>query len=101
MSSAEAYSLLKPREKGAFLVRPSTKQEGSFVVSFKNENGKVIHALLQKDEESGGWKTDGVNRTFRSVEEVVQKYRDAGVYGRSAAPPRTKLQPLAENSTKK
>ena len=71
MSSAEAYTLLKPLASGAFLVRPSTKTEGSFVVSFKRD-GKVIHALVERDADTGEWKTDGVNRTFKSVEDLVK-----------------------------
>ena len=80
MSSAEAYTLLKPLDCGAFLVRPSTKSEGSFVVSFKSRDGKIVHALVSRKKETGEWETTGVSRTFASIEEMIRKYVSAGIY---------------------
>jgi hypothetical protein len=79
MSSSEAYALLKPMATGAFLVRPSTKSEGSFVISYKSPEDSVIHALVTKNDENL-WSTTGATRSFASIEQMIRKYQQAGIY---------------------
>jgi hypothetical protein len=88
LSSAEAFALLKPMAVGAFLVRPSTKSEGSFVISYKSpESDSVIHALVTKNDENL-WSTTGLNRSFASIEQMIRKYQQAGIYVTSPPNPK-------------
>jgi hypothetical protein len=89
MSSSEAYALLKPMAIGAFLVRPSTKSEGSFVISYKSPEESVIHALVTKNDENL-WSTTGLTRSFASIEQMIRKYQAAGIY--VSSPPNPKHQ---------
>eukprot|EP00019_Armaparvus_languidus_P012195 CAMPEP_0168587994 /NCGR_PEP_ID=MMETSP0420-20121227/5192_1 /TAXON_ID=498008 /ORGANISM="Pessonella sp." /LENGTH=1047 /DNA_ID=CAMNT_0008623345 /DNA_START=22 /DNA_END=3161 /DNA_ORIENTATION=- len=54
MSSSEAFTLLAPLSEGSFLVRLSTKQEDSYVVSYKSASNqsksRILHVLLTKKD---------------------------------------------------
>jgi len=87
LTAAEATQLLTPMETGAFLVRPSNKTEGSFVISFKSPDDSVIHALITKNAD-GAWMTTGAPRAFQSIDSLISRYKSAGIY--TSSPPKPK-----------
>jgi hypothetical protein len=73
LSGGEAYKLAERYPPGAFLVRTSTKKAGCFVITYKHENGRIIHVLLEK--RSNGWTGEGMRTSYPSLVELLRVYK--------------------------
>mmetsp|Transcript_6169 Transcript_6169/g.14948 ORF Transcript_6169/g.14948 Transcript_6169/m.14948 type:complete len:106 (+) Transcript_6169:547-864(+) len=73
LSSSDAYLMLNTEPKGTFLVRCSSRS-GCYVVSWvSNDDGLIIHTLVQPRTD-GGYDIEGDKRSYTSIPHIVQAY---------------------------
>jgi hypothetical protein len=79
MTSEESIDTLQNKLLGTYLVRFSSSELGSFVVSYKSINGTVQHYSVKRKEDKYSVETREGMLNFNSVQEVVDSLTHKGI----------------------
>ena len=74
-SRQDSEELLKDAPDGYFLVRESTTQPNSHVLSTKHQ-GEILHRIIRFREARYTYELEGTRKCFQRITELVQYYQE-------------------------